>query len=834
MSKKNTTHHFNEMNKLSIFIFILIMLFCFPVSVYSEDFFIDDAPFHYDVEVDGIAYNLFSESASVANSGKYHGVIRIPSSITINGKTYDVKSIESDAFYKQEVSEIHIEEGIEYIGYYAFMMCESLEKIVLPKSVRYVGGWAFGTCKNIKEIDTYLLLDNLSRPALSHYRYIYRGDCEEIPQGFFYGGTFTEFHMLGAVQSIGENAFGGCTELRNITLSQNLRTIKNGAFANSSLTSIHLPSTIQQIGVNVFKDSDLTGLTVDSDFSPWSISSNAFIDCKFNEIITDNSKNAVFYLGTVAYRYTGSSNLITIKDGTTTIAERCFANSNVKRFIIPRTVSYIGEMAFHNSEAEFEFKGILRYVGKQAFQWCENLTTLPLVSADAYIGENAFESHSRYQSGAMNYIGDIAVRWHYYGDDITHVIIREGTKEIAAGCFAGTKIQSVQLPSSLLKIEDEAFSSSSIETIEIPSSVKHLGEKVFYNCNNLRQVTLSKATPNIPAYTFYNCSSLNQITIPESVNSIGEYAFYNCSNLSSVSGANGLEHIENAAFIGCSSLSDFPFETANVTTIGSSAFANCNFHDIRMPGTLYSIGTSAFQNNHNLSSIHFESDILDMGRLIFEGSNLQQIDWPLQDCNISLNESVSIQRSVKLPENSSINVTDLPLSSEIISTDCLPFKDKTVKHILISNNVKFLDLNCLWSEGIESITSYATTPPIVNYQISHQISYDNVTIAIPAESYLRYSESFYWNKFTKYTDLHGNSLESSQVNISDQPDISILPITGGIIIRNLPESCIVNVFSADGSRIFSQYTKETDSCILNLAPGLYFINVLNKTFKLFL
>ena len=75
---------------------------------------------------------------------------------------------------------------------------------------------------------------------------------------------------------------------------------------------------------------------------------------------------------------------------------------------------------------------------------------------------------------------------------------------------------------------------SSIDVI-IPAiyrdkNVTSIGDRAFYNCSSLTNVTIGNSVTSIGDEAFYGCSSLTRIEIPESVTSIGDRAFYNCSS----------------------------------------------------------------------------------------------------------------------------------------------------------------------------------------------------------------------------------------------------------------------------------------------------------------
>ena len=105
-----------SMKKLFVFLFSLILSVVFSTSASA-----------YDVEIDGICYNLNSEGKTAEVTSvekKYSGEVVIPSSITVEGKEYTVTSI----------------------GYQAFYECYSLTSVTIPNSVTSIGVFAFRGC----------------------------------------------------------------------------------------------------------------------------------------------------------------------------------------------------------------------------------------------------------------------------------------------------------------------------------------------------------------------------------------------------------------------------------------------------------------------------------------------------------------------------------------------------------------------------------------------------------------------------------------------------------------------------------------------------------------
>ena len=54
--------------------------------------------------------------------------------------------------YGSKITSVTIEDGVTYIGNYAFRNCKSLTSIVIPESVTSIGNYAFFGCSNLRSI----------------------------------------------------------------------------------------------------------------------------------------------------------------------------------------------------------------------------------------------------------------------------------------------------------------------------------------------------------------------------------------------------------------------------------------------------------------------------------------------------------------------------------------------------------------------------------------------------------------------------------------------------------------------------------------------------------
>ena len=167
----------------------------------------------------------------------------------------------------------------------------------------------------------------------------------------------------------------------------------------------------------------------------------------------------------VLTKYNGSSDLVVIPDGVTTIGDHAFSNcSNITSINIADSVTSIGKYAF--------FK-------------CSNLTSINIPDSVKTIGKYAFsECQGLKDENGFVIIRDIL--FGYYGDD-EDVTIPQGTKSISRKAF---------------------YESIYLNSVNIPDSVTSIGEEAFEGCSNLRSINIPDTITSIEKYAFKGCKSL--------------------------------------------------------------------------------------------------------------------------------------------------------------------------------------------------------------------------------------------------------------------------------------------------------------------------------------
>lgn len=232
----------------------LLLIWCllFPLSLWA-----------YDVEIDGIYYNLHSKSktATVTQGDNYYSIkCTIPEFIEYSGETYTVTEIGlsafghsknlttvilpssiveigEKAFYLTSLTDINLPHGLIKIGDGAFSACRSLVSITIPNTVTHIGSQCFSMCESLTNVNLSTSLTELSASLFK--------DCKKLKT----------IIIPNSVKKIGFAVFSHCTSLEQITFPETIEKIDSKAFEYcTSLREIDIPSTITDLAY-------ITGLT---------------------------------------------------------------------------------------------------------------------------------------------------------------------------------------------------------------------------------------------------------------------------------------------------------------------------------------------------------------------------------------------------------------------------------------------------------------------------------------------------------------------------------------------------------------------------------------------
>lgn len=410
----------------------------------------------------------------------------IPASVTIEGRTYEISDIESDAFCNHlEIKHLIISEGISGIQEGAFRRCANLKSIHLPSSLYCLNATAFAFCSRVEEIT--VSKDNETFDSRDHCDAVINTadstlvlGCRrtQIPQGVtaigqcaFMGRLYLDSLTIPeGVKRIESGALRNCSGLRYLSLPESLESLGDLALDGcSNLQTLHLSSSMREIGHSVLSGCDgLREITV----SP----KNKWFDSRehCNAIIRTSEDSLVAGCGQS-----------TVVEGIRRIGDDAFWGSSLSKIYIPSSVTYIGERAFINS------------------RFCSSIE----VSPDNPVYDSRENCNAIIESATgilvkgcgrtvippdVKQIGGYA----FHGMTMPKgLVIPEGVTDIGRSAFSGCDIHTLTLPTSLRKIGNNAFSFCPwLETVEANSPELYIGRSAFQFCYSLLSVRLPQTT----------------------------------------------------------------------------------------------------------------------------------------------------------------------------------------------------------------------------------------------------------------------------------------------------------------------------------------------------
>ncbi|GHT96074.1 hypothetical protein FACS1894141_5790 [Spirochaetia bacterium] len=181
--------------------------------------------------------------------------------------------------------------------------------------------------------------------------------------------------------------------------------------------------------------------------------------------------------------------------------------------------------------------------------------------------------------------------------------------------------------------------------------------------------------------------AITSVTIPNSVTSIGDSAFKNC-DLTQIDIPSGVTSIGNGAF-SSNKLTNITIPKG-VTVIGDRAFSGNQLTRVNIPNSVVTIGESAFSGN-NLTSVNIPTGVTIIGDNAFGRNKLTSVSLP--------NTITDIGKEA-FKEN---KLTSIVIPNSVITIGDEAFNDNQLSRIVIGNNVVTIGKEAFQGQSISSI-----------------------------------------------------------------------------------------------------------------------------------
>ena len=469
---------------------VSLVLFFFVLTSKAINFTVDGI-YYYTIDSTRVSVGVKSEWDAGSSKLIYHyytGSLTIPPSVTYNEKTYKVTRVFIDGC--KELTSISLPSTLEEIEQGGFSDCSQLTQITLPESLKKIGGFAFQSCDNIKEItipasvreigqDAFtlsgiekLVIKDLAawcgvkKPGgfISSNTKVFLNDEEikdlVIPDGvkIIEPNTFNRFKSIEtvyipeSVDSIGDNAFIGCTDITKVTahdiaswcgihfgntmilqsgsimfLSNPVCISRNLYIGNEQLTELIIPEGVEEIGFSAFERClGIRKVSLPSTLKK--VGADAFYNCTDIQIVDitslqdycsidfgnpganpfqDYIMNRAWTWMLINGEYLRDQHVLKVPDGLTEIKPNTFANvDNTSTIIIPASVTRIGRQAFYTSVNRLHtvyINGHIADMGELAFGSCTYIGTLYVNDANPdSIPDNTFYNNYTYNPVSGN------------------------------------------------------------------------------------------------------------------------------------------------------------------------------------------------------------------------------------------------------------------------------------------------------------------------------------------------------------------------------------------------------------------------------------------------
>ncbi len=418
--------------------------------------------------------------------------------------------------------------------------------------------------------------------------------------------------------------------------------------------------------------------------------------------------------------YKGYDTEVTIPskiDGYTVTGVENMDTSNIKKIVMPDTVTYIGECAFGDYDSGVSLEEIvlsknLKTIGQSAFRNCYDLKSIDIPKSVTEIEDRAFlycyslenisvSQDTNFGDSAFGYIFSIPALSEAYD-----AWYNENSSDFFVwnGCLLAYKGNSKTpvIPSGVCGIGDGVFARSDITAVTIPEGVRYISSGAFEECTSLKSVKFPNSLQKIDGAAFYECTALSSVTFGSGLKSIEDEGFGYCEALKKVVLPEGLEKLDSA-FAGCENLENITFPST-LTEIDGSSISDTKWYANIADGTPIYCG-GVFLGFKYDYTVPRENIKINSTYTVRAGTKTVYMDEDYVDKLTTLNlpdglKSLTIKSPFNVNSNYKITKLTVPESVDYVDIEGM-YDLKTIKLPTTAKLAQGCFMNC---SSIESLT----------------------------------------------------------------------------------------------------------------------------------
>ena len=480
----------------------------------------------------------------------------------------------------------------------------------------------------------------------------------------------------------------------------------------------------------------------------------------------------------------------------------------ITKVVIPEGVEKIGAYAFANLTAleEVVLPSTLQAIEYGAFYGCSKLETI------TFSGENNLQIINQSAFEQCDLKGTV---------DLSAVCI------VSNYAFAGNKnLKEVTTGDSLLSVGQYAFAGcEKLETMTITAKKVKYGSYAYTGCDALKSFYVNAAV--LPEGMFYECKELKEVTIGADVNSIGAFAFrdtkiskfvvekgnaaYQAGEEKYILSADGKTLAAVAPTItGAFTAKDIG--GAEVTAIGLGAFShNVEITSVELPAVTV-LGNYAFGSSKEINSVKL-GELTSIGEYAFFETAITELPKFTAETYIGKYAfSFTDITSVTIPDKMEIN--------EGVFSECLKLQTVVIGNDVVIGKYAFTTNK----DNVFTVVPYLDTEYYC-YEFSGTLTSltigDNAVIGENAFSYAAALEAVTLGQNAEIGKMaFYNAVSLKQIDLSKAKSIGDYAFSGDVYMVCMDTEMGYGAVSSDGYYIYSYYAPMLETVNLSAATAI--------------